>query len=268
MARKTSHQTSPTDQVTQEEFQAATAQVTPKEIAIAAGLSSAQPGNGQNTAPPIGEPAEKPLPESASPPPPMPGKTQKVAPKLNLDSIRKNRPQMKAVASEAVRIPVTDSPRSDVFIRAHPTFGGLDDPMPIWKREGVGKSSGLKLVDPDMIDLIRAHGGKVFMAALYWCHYSVGGQILLVVNAESSNDWIVTSREIYELSRKQWVRRVNAGNCWDKVDPPFEIPPPRFADLTWDEVVNLAWRESVATPDSPDFLDLAYGGYLPPAGKE
>jgi hypothetical protein len=246
-----------------DQIRAAAAEVTPEEVAIAAGTSSPAPGQEPDLL--TGESAEQPLPETAAPPPPMPEAMQKTKDKLGLDAIRKNRSQIVAVTGEVVRIPVIDKPNSELYIRAHPTFGGLNDPLPIWHRGGVGKGSGLKLVAPSMVDLIRANGGKVFMAAMYWCQYSTGGQFLAVVNAESDNDFIASARAIYEACRTGWFKKVNTGNCYDKLPPPIPIPIPLWANLAWDEVLNLSFDETVDTPKHPEFLSLIYGGHLPVA---
>ena len=268
MTRKTSQQTQPdaNNPETPPEFPPFES-VGPKAFA-ADPLAGITPGNGQDPAPSVdpitGEPT-KPLPESASPPPPQPNRTQKVARKLDLEGIRKTRAQITATVGQAFRIPVIDSPSSSFFIRAHPTFGGFDDPMPIWKREGVGKGSGGPLlVKTHMIDRIRAHGGKVSMCGLWWCQYSVGGQFLVVANAESDNDWIASARKIYEACRSRWLKRVNAGNCWEGLPPPGPIPDPQWADLEWDDVLNLAFDEAV-DEDHPAYLSLVYGGYAPVA---
>ena len=235
-------------------------------IAAAAAAMSLQatPGNGQGAAPLVdsvtGEPI---LSASASPPPPQSSQVQKVARKLNLEEIRKTRAQVTASIGEAFRIPVIDSPSSAYFIRSHSAYGGLDDPLPIWKREGVGKGAGgLLLVKPYMVERIRAHGGKVAMCGVWWCQYSVGGQFLVAVNAESDNDWLVSARKIYDASRDGWLKRVNAGNCWNGLPPPATIPDPQWTDLAWDDVLNLGWDEEV-DENYPAFLSLVYGGHVP-----
>jgi hypothetical protein len=213
-----------------------------------------------------GEPVEEALPETASPPPPTSGQKQKVSGKLDLDSIRKNRLMVTAVTGEILRIPVTDSPSSESYIRAHPVFGGLNDPMPIWKRTGLGKGgSGLLLADPRMVDRIRAFGGKVAMCGLWWCQYSIGGQFLVICNAESDNDWHTTARGVYEACRTGWYKRINAGNCWEKLPPPkgVVIPDPDWAAITWDEVLNFAFQEAVVDDSHPAFQELMYGGHAP-----
>jgi hypothetical protein len=227
---------------------------------------------GEQALPPVdqitGEPVEKPLPESAAPPPSMPEKIQKTGRKLDLDGIRQARTQVVPQVSEAVRIPVTTSPRSDAFLRAHPTLGGLNDQMPVWVRGGVGKGGGLRLIHPSLTDYIRAHGGKVSMCAIYWCQYSTGGQTLVVVNAESDNDWIVATRKILELCRTQWLKRINAGNCWDKKEPPAPIPDPSWMKVdSFDDVLELGWDEVITSRSHPEVLSLVYGGN-PSAAKE
>jgi hypothetical protein len=207
---------------------------------------------------------ETPKPEAAKPPPSQPTRKQKVAHKLNLDEIRKTRAVVTPSVSQIFRIPVVTSPKTDAFILAHPTFGGLDDPMPIWIRTSVGQGkSAPLLVEPHMVDHIRAHGGKVGMCALYWCQNSTGGQFLGVVNVESDNDWIVTRRKIYEACRGgEWLKMRNAGNCWEGVPPPAPIPDRPWPDLSNDDVLNLAFDETV-DENHPEFLYLVYGG-LPP----
>jgi hypothetical protein len=210
-----------------------------------------------------GEPIKKPLPEDAAAPPFMPTQKQKVADKLGLDEIRKTRSQVTATVGEAVRIPVLSSFNSEPFIRAHPSFGGLDDPLPIWSRPGVGKSSGgLLLVKPRMVDRVRAHGGKVAMCGLWWCQYSVGGQFLAAVNLESDNDWIVSKRKILEASRREWLKAINAGNCWNGLKAPSVIEAPLWPSYSWTEVLNLAFDEAV-DEDHPAFQSLVYGGHPP-----
>jgi hypothetical protein len=197
---------------------------------------------------PAADAPEEPLPASASPPPPQPSQAQKVSHKLDLDKIRKARAQVTPSVGQTFRIPVIDSPSSSAFMRAHPTFGGLDDLLPLWKNEGVGKGvGGYRMVDPEAAERIRAHGGKVAMYALWWCQYSIGGQFLVVANAESDNDWIQSSRLIYEATRHRWLKRVNAGNCWSGLPPPagVEIPTPVWPKLSWDEVLHLGFEEMV-----------------------
>jgi hypothetical protein len=226
-------------------------------------------GKKPNGAPPDSEGAQPggELPESASPPPPPAAKVQKVNRKLDLASIRKARAEMTATVGESSRIPVTDSPSSAYFLRAHPTFGGLDDPLPLWKREGIGKGGGgLLLVKPHMVEKIRAHGGKAGMYGAWWCKYSLSGQVLVVASIESDNDWIVSARGIYEMARAQWVKRINDGNCWRHLFPPAAIPDPLFEDYEWDDVINLGWDDEV-DEKHPAFLDLLYGGHAPKAKK-
>jgi hypothetical protein len=105
------------------------------------------------------------------------------------------------------------------------------------------------------------------MYAVWWCQYSIGGQFLVVANAESDNDWVQTSREIYEACHRKWLKRVNAGNCWNGLPPPggIEIPAPTWDLLTWDEVVCLGFPEMIDSTH-PEYLALVYGG-LPPAVK-
>ena len=229
------------------------------ELADAVGAAASSPNVDYVT----GEPVEKPLPE-ASPPPPASSKKQKVASKLDLEEIRKTRGQVTASVRQIVKIPVVSSLDSSLFIRVHPTYGGLDDPMPVWKMEGVGQGrSGVRLVKTDMVDLIRSHGGKVSMCGLWWGQYSAnGGQFLVAVSVESDNDWIDATRKILESAREGWLKRVNAGNCWDSKTPLAPIPDPKWPELTWDEVLNLAFDETVGE-DSRDFQWLIYGGHPP-----
>ncbi|HZZ24298.1 MAG TPA: hypothetical protein VFE60_17690 [Roseiarcus sp.] len=183
--------------------------------------------------------------------------------KIDFEAIRKTRLQVTAKPNIPYRIPVIDSPSSEFFFRSHPSFGGLDDPLPIWKRSGLGKGgSGLLLVKPDVVDLVRAHGGKVAMCGIWWCQYSVGGQFLVVASAESDNDWLVTAREIYEDSRNRWLKRINVGNCWEGREPPVKLPSPEFTQLKWDEVLNLGFDTEV-DENHPAFLALVYGGTPP-----
>jgi hypothetical protein len=198
----------------------------------------------------------------AMPPPPMPDQAQDTTHKLNLDAIRKNRAQVTPQVSLAVRIPVIDRLNSEYFFRVHPTFGGLDDPMPIWQGGGVGgKRSGARLVDPIMVEPVRAQGGKVCLSALYWGRYSAGaGQFVAVVNIESDNDWPTSKRQVLELARTGWFKMINAGNCWDKIPAPAPIPDIAWPDLTWDQVLGLAFDNIVADENHPDFRSLVYGG--------
>jgi hypothetical protein len=199
----------------------------------------------------------------------MSDKTQKVAGKLNLDGIRKTRAQVTPQAPVIIRIPVIDRPGTEPFIRVHPTFGGVDDPLPVWKREGLGKGgSGLRLVDTNMVGRIRALGGKVALSALYWGQYSVGGQFVIVASVESDNDWIVSRRQLLEQARGEWLKMVNAGNCWQKVSPPVTIPGPEWADLSWDDVLNLAFDDLVGDENHPDFRELVYGSAVLAAAVE
>jgi hypothetical protein len=199
-------------------------------------------------------------PGEAAPPPPMPDKTQRVTRKLDLDGIRKTRAQVTPQTPVIIRIPAIDRPGTEPFFRVHPIFGGIDDPMPVWKREGLGKGgSGLRLVSTDMVGRIRALGGKVALSALYWGQYSVGGQFVVVVSVESDNDWIASKRQLLEQARGEWLKMVNAGNCWQKVSPPVTIPEPKWADLTWDDVLNLSFDDQVSDENHPDFRELMYG---------
>jgi hypothetical protein len=230
------------------------------ELADAVGAAASSPNVDYVT----GEPAEKTLPEASPPPSSSRGK-QKVASKLDLEGIRKTRGQVTASVRQIVKIPVVSSLDSSLFIRVHPTFGGLDDPLPVWKIEGVGgqNRSGVRLVEPGMVDLIRSHGGKVSMCGLWWGQYSAnGGQFLVAVSVESDNDWIDATRKILENARAGWLKRVNAGNCWQGKTPPSPIPEPGWPELTWDEVLNLAFDETV-NEDSRDFQWLVYGGPPP-----
>jgi hypothetical protein len=214
-----------------------------------------------------GEPIVEP-PPSAAPPPPQSDRAQKVAHKLNLDEIRKLRGQPVASVNVILRIPVVDRPRTDLFIRAHPLFGGLNDTMPIWTRVGVG-SGGNKplLVKPHMVELIRAHGGKVNYCGLWWCQYSGGGgQFIGVANTESDNDWIATRRDLYERCRDEWLKMLNAGNCWQGSPPPAAIPDPKWPDFSWDDVLNLGFEEAV-DEKHPAFAELVYGGNPPTVEK-
>ena len=204
------------------------------------------------------------LPEASPPPSSSRGK-KKVASKLDLEGIRKTRGQVTASVRQIVKIPVVSSLDSSLFIRVHPTFGGLDDPLPVWKIEGVGgqNRSGVRLVEPGVVDLIRSHGGKVSMCGLWWGQYSAnGGQFLVAVSVESDNDWIDATRKILENARAGWLKRVSAGNCWQGKTPASPIPEPGWPELTWDEVLNLAFDETV-NEDSRDFQWLVYGGPPP-----
>jgi hypothetical protein len=209
--------------------------------------------------------AEQSIPLHAEPPPPASGGSQKVNMKLDLEMLRKTRVNVMAVSAEAFRIPVLGTLDSSKFVRMHPTYGGVDDPMPIWRRESTGKGgSSLHLVAPGTVGKILAHGGKVAMCAVYWGQYSVGGQFLTVVNVESDNVWVLAKRKIYEAMRSRWLRLVNAGNTWDGQKPPSgaEIPDCGWASLTWDEVLNLGFDE-VLGDEHPLVVSLVYGGHPP-----
>jgi hypothetical protein len=227
------------------------------------------PDEAQSASAAVPDEGEKPLPSFASPPPSQPSKAQKTSSKLDLEKIRKARAQVTPSVGQVFRIPVIDSPSSSAFLRTHPTFGGLDDPMPLWKKDGLGGGgSGFRMVDPEAAEAIRAHGGKVGMYALWWAQYSIGGQFIVVSNAESDNDWIQSARLIYEAARTQWLKRINAGNCWTGLPPPVgvQIPDPSWTHSTWDEVLHLGFDEMVGT-DHPEFLSLVYGG-LPPTNRK
>jgi hypothetical protein len=184
--------------------------------------------------------------------------------KLDLEKIRKTRSQVTPSVGQVFRIPVIDSPSPSAFLRTHPKFGGLDDPMPLWKKDGLGGGGGgFRMVDPEAAELIRAHGGKVGMYALWWGQYSIGGQFIVVANAESDNDWIRTSRDIYEAAREKWLKRINSVNCWTGLPPPagVQIPDPKWEEgRTWDEVLRLGF-DSMVNVDHPEFLALVYGGF-------
>jgi hypothetical protein len=117
-----------------------------------------------------------------------------------------------------------------------------------------------------MIDLIRAHGGKVSMFALLWCRYSTGGQFLAYADVDSDNDWITTRRDFFEACRAEWLKMLNAGNCWEGVPAPAPIADPKWPELGWDAVLNLAFTGEV-DENHPDFLYLVYGG-PPPVVRE
>jgi hypothetical protein len=116
-------------------------------------------------------------------------------------------------APQATRLPVFEKPDSAKFFRVHPEYGGFAYPVYLWRRKSGGKSAGntMRLVSDEMAVKISDNGGDVIVAGLYWARYSKGGDFILVVNLESDNDYIVTSRSIYEKARTEWTKRINMG---------------------------------------------------------
>jgi hypothetical protein len=207
-----------------------------------------------------GEPA--PLPAAASPPPVQSATAQPGAPaaRLNFDKARVKGLQPMQATPQATRLPVTDKPDPAKFFRVHPMFGGFAFPIYLWRRKNSGKSAGntMRLVSDEMAMRVADNGGDIIVGGLYWARYSKGGDFLLVVNLESDNDYITTSRTIYEKARTEWVKRINMGGYYESKAPNIAIADPVWEDKDWEDVVSLGFQEIVEDEDHPDYVELVH----------
>jgi hypothetical protein len=239
---------------------------------------SPTPGNGEDTGPPPAmekarkakEKAAKPevasveLPAEASPPPPQSAEQQPAAARTRPDYSKARAKGLQPTQSviQKTRLPVLMKPNTEWFFTVHPTQGGYGYPLYIWHRQGtLGKGGGesFRLLDEKMALLVEANGGKVFVGGVYWCQYSgKHGEFLMVVNLESDNDFIKTTRDILEKGRKEWVKRVNVGNCYDSKPPNVAIRVAKWAERTFDDNLDLGFGEIVDHEEHPDYIELIH----------
>jgi hypothetical protein len=202
------------------------------------------------------------LPAAASPPPPQSTVVQLGAPKARLDfsKARVKGLQPMQTAPVATRLPVIDRPDPAKFFRTHPGYGGFAYPVYLWRRKNSGKSAGstMRLVSDEMAVKISDNGGDVIVGGLYWARYSAGGDFILVVNLEPDNDYISTSRSIYEKARTEWVKRINRGGYYESKAPSVPIADPIWEDREWEDVVSLAFQEILDSEQHPDFVELVH----------
>jgi hypothetical protein len=204
------------------------------------------------------------LPAEASPPPAQPAEQQSPAARVRPDySKARARGLLPTQAViQKTRLSVIMKPNAEWFFTVHPTQGGYDNPLFIWHRQGtLGKGGGesFRLLDEKMALLIEANGGKVFVGGAYWCQYSgKHGEFLMLVNLESDNDFIKTTRDILEKGRKEWVKRVNVGNCYDSKPPNVPIRAPGWAERTFEDNLDLAFGEIIESEDHPDYIELIH----------
>jgi hypothetical protein len=203
-----------------------------------------------------------PLPTAAMPPPPQSTTAQPGAAAVRLDfskALVKGLQPMQA-APQATRLPVLDKPDPARFFRVHPAFGGFAFPVYLWRRKNSGKSAGntMRLVSDEMAVKISDNGGDVIVGGLYWARYSKGGDFILVVNLESDNDYITTSRSIYEKARQEWVKRINMGGYYESKPPNVPIADPVWEDREWEDVVSLGFQEIIDDEEHPDFVELVH----------
>jgi hypothetical protein len=202
------------------------------------------------------------LPAAASPPPPQSTVVQLGAPKARLDfsKARVKGLQPMQTAPVATRLPVIDKPDPAKFFRTHPAFGGFAFPVYLWRRKNSGKSAGstMRMVSDEMAVMISDNGGDVIVGGLYWARYSTGGDFILVVNLESDNDYIATSRGIYEKARTEWVKRINRGGYYESKAPNVPIADPIWEDNEWEDVVSLGFQEILDSEEHPDYVELVH----------
>jgi hypothetical protein len=207
-------------------------------------------------------PAEPPLPAAATPPPPQSAIAQPGAPGARLDfsKARVKGLQPMQTSPQATRLPVFEKPDSAKFFRVHPEYGGFAYPVYLWRRKGSGKSVGNtpRLVSDEMAVRINDNGGDVIVAGLYWARYSKGGDFILVANLESDNDYVVTSRTIYEKARTEWVKRINMGGYYESKPPNVPIPDPVWENKEWEDVVSLGFQEIIDDEEHPDYVELVH----------
>ena len=203
-----------------------------------------------------------PLPTAASPPPLQSAAAQPGAPKARLDfsKARVKGLQPMQTTPQATRLPVIDKPDPAKFFCVHPEYGGFAYPVYLWRRKNSGKSAGntMRLVSDEMAVKISDNGGDVIVGGLYWARYSKGGDFILVANLESDNDYITTSRTIYEKARTEWVKRINMGGYYESKAPNIAIADPVWEDKEWEDVVSLGFQEIVEDEDHPDYVELVH----------
>jgi hypothetical protein len=242
---------------------------------------SPDPGNGEDKAPPptVEKAARKPktekiakaevasveLPDGASPPPPKSTEQQPLSARVRPDYSRARAKGLQPAQAvpQKVRLSVIMKPNPEWFFAVHPTQGGYDYPVYVWHRQGtLGKGGGetFKLVTEKMALLVEANGGKVFVGGAYWGQYSgKHGEFLAVVNLESDNDFIKTTRDIFEKARKEWVKRINVGNCYDSKGPNVAIPAARWnCDRTFEDNLDLGFGEIIDSEEHPDYVELVH----------
>jgi hypothetical protein len=224
------------------------------------------PVDGQSPPPPRkstkGNGAEPPLLTAATPPPPKSPAAQPGAPSARLDfsKARVKGLQPMQTTSQATRLPVLEKPDSAKFFRVHPEYGGFAYPVYLWRRKSSGKSARntMHLVSDEMAVKISDNGGDVIVAGLYWARYSKGGDFLLIVNLESDNDYITTSRGIYEKARAEWVKRINMGGYYESKPPNVPIADPVWEVREWEDVVSLGFQEIIVDEEHPDYAELVH----------
>ena len=203
-----------------------------------------------------------PLPTAATPPPPQSAVAQPGAPKARLDfsKARVKGLQPMQTTPQATRLPVIDKPDPAKFFCVHPGYGGFACPVYLWRRKNSGKSAGstMRLVSDEMGVKISDNGGDVIVAGLYWGRYSKGGDFILVVNLESDNDYITTSRSIYEKARTEWVKRINMGGYYESKPPNVSIANPVWEDKEWEDIVSLGFQEIIDDEEHPDYVELVH----------
>jgi hypothetical protein len=206
--------------------------------------------------------SELPFPAAATPPPPQSTTAQPGAPKARLDfnKARVKGLQPAQTTPQATRLPVMDRPDPSKFFRVHPKYGGFAYPVYLWRRKGTGKgvSSTMRMVSDDMAVKIDANGGDIMVAGLYWGRYHKGGDFILVVNLESDNDYVTTSRDIYEKARTEWVKRINMGGYYENKPPNLPIGDPVWEEKEWEDVVSLGFQEIIDSEEHPDYVELVH----------
>jgi hypothetical protein len=204
------------------------------------------------------------LPAGASPPPPQPAEQQPTAARIRPDysKARAKGLQPTQAVIQKTRLPVIMKPNPEWFFAVHPTQGGFESPLYIWHRQGtLGKGGGesFRLLNEEMALKVDANGGKVFVGGVYWCQYSgKHGEFLMVVNLESDNDFIKTTRDILEKGRAEWVKRINVGNCYDNKAPNVPIRPATWVERTFEDNLDLGFGEIVETEEHPDYIELIH----------
>jgi hypothetical protein len=255
--------------------------------AIAACMAPDTPGgppttsNGADSTPPLdlvrsdkprkGTKATKPevasveLPAGASSPPPQSAEQQqqpaaRVRPDYSKARAKGLQPGQAVI--EKTRLAVLMKPNPEWFFAVHPTQGGYANPLYIWHRQGIlGKGGGesFRLCDERMALLVEANGGKVFVGGEYWCQYSgKHGEFLMIVNLESDNDFIKSTRDILEKGRNEWVKRINVGNSYDSKGPNVAIRPAKWAERTFEDNLDLGFGEIIDSEEHPDYIELIH----------
>jgi hypothetical protein len=203
-----------------------------------------------------------PLPTAATPPPPQSTAAQPGAPRARLDfsKARVKGLQPMQTTPQATRLPVIDKPDPAKFFCVHPGYGGFAYPVYLWRRKNSGKSAGstMRMVSDEMAVKISDNGGDVIVAGLYWGRYSKGGDFILVANLESDNDYITTSRGIYEKARTEWVKRINMGGYYESKPPNVPIADTVWEDKEWEDIVSLGFQEIIDDEEHPDYVELVH----------